>query len=63
MGKSDEAILVTADQWYAGGRRILYHPDPARVLPEEAAATPGALRVFERVVGAWAHGRRSWPCS
>ncbi|WP_328524497.1 alpha/beta fold hydrolase [Kribbella sp. NBC_00359] len=52
MEKSDTAVLVTADQWYAGGQRILYHPDPARVLPEEAAATPGALRVFERVVGA-----------
>jgi pimeloyl-ACP methyl ester carboxylesterase len=49
MRKSDVATLVTADQWYAGGRRIPYHPESARVLPEEP---PGPLRVFERVVGA-----------
>jgi pimeloyl-ACP methyl ester carboxylesterase len=41
---------VTASEWFAGGRRIGYDPESARVLTEEeAAATPGALRVFERV--------------
>jgi pimeloyl-ACP methyl ester carboxylesterase len=40
---------VTAAEWFAGGRRIPYDPQAARVLTEqEAAATPGALRVFER---------------
>src|SRR5215469_3450264 len=41
---------VSAAEWFAGGHRIWYDPDSARVLSEEeAAATPGALRVFERV--------------
>ena len=41
---------VTAAEWFAGGQRIPYDPGSARVLTEEeAAATPGALRVFERV--------------
>jgi pimeloyl-ACP methyl ester carboxylesterase len=41
---------VTAAEWFAGGRRIGYDPGSARVLTEEeAAATPGALQVFERV--------------
>jgi pimeloyl-ACP methyl ester carboxylesterase len=41
---------VTAAEWFAGGQRIPYDPHAARVLTEqEAAATPGALRVFERV--------------
>jgi pimeloyl-ACP methyl ester carboxylesterase len=45
--------LVTAAQWFAGGQRIAYDPGSARVLTEdEAAAIPGALRVFQRVVGA-----------
>jgi len=45
--------LVTAAEWFAGGRRIPYDPESARVLTgEEAAAAPGALRVFERVVAA-----------
>jgi pimeloyl-ACP methyl ester carboxylesterase len=44
---------VTAAEWFAGGRRIAYDPESARVLTEEeAAATPGALRVFERVAPA-----------
>jgi pimeloyl-ACP methyl ester carboxylesterase len=44
---------VTAAEWFAGGRRIGYDPGSARVLTEEeAAATPGALRVFERVAPA-----------
>jgi len=44
---------VTAAEWFAGGQRIPYDPWSARVLTEEeAAATPGALRVFERVRGA-----------
>ena len=45
--------LVTAAEWFAGGQRIPYDPESARVLTEEeAAALPGALRVFERVAGA-----------
>jgi pimeloyl-ACP methyl ester carboxylesterase len=45
--------LVTAAEWFAGGQRIPYDPGTARVLTEEqAAATPGALRVFERVTAA-----------
>ena len=44
---------VTAAEWFAGGQRIAYDPESARVLSgEAAAATPGALRVFERVADA-----------
>ena len=44
---------MTAAEWFAGGQRIPYDPESARVLTEEeAAATPGALRVFERVAAA-----------
>jgi len=44
---------VTAAEWFAGGQRIGYDPGSARVLTEEeAAVTPGALRVFERVAAA-----------
>ena len=39
---------VTAEEWFAGGQRIWYHPESARVLTERA---PGALQVFERVSG------------
>ena len=45
-----DQVRVTAAEWFAGGRRIWYDPESTRVLTEEeAAATPGALRVFERV--------------
>src|SRR5215813_15552628 len=45
--------LVTAAEWFAGGQRIPYDPGSAQVLTEEeAAATPSALRVFERVAAA-----------
>jgi pimeloyl-ACP methyl ester carboxylesterase len=48
-----DRALVTAAEWFGGGQRILYDPESARVLTEEeAAATPGALRVFERVAAA-----------
>ena len=51
--KTAHQAPVTAAEWFAGGRRIPYDPGSARVLTEdEAAATPGALRVFERVEGA-----------
>lgn len=44
-----DLVLVTADEWFDGGRRIPYDPASARVLTEEeVAAIPGALRVFER---------------
>ena len=50
--KTAHQTLVTAEEWFAGGQRIPYDPGSARVLTEEqAAATPGALRVFERVSG------------
>ena len=45
--------LVTAADWLAGGQRIPYEPESARVLTgEEAAAVPAGLRVFERVTAA-----------
>ena len=48
-----DRALVTAAEWFAGGQRIPYDPETARVLTEkQAAATPGALRVFERVAAA-----------
>jgi pimeloyl-ACP methyl ester carboxylesterase len=51
-----DQALVTAEEWFAGGERIAYDPGSARVLTEiQAAATPGALRVFERVAAA-GHG-------
>jgi pimeloyl-ACP methyl ester carboxylesterase len=44
-----DQVLVTAEEWFAGGRRIPYDPASARLLTEEeVAAIPGALRVFER---------------
>src|SRR6266705_4977186 len=52
LPRQDDA-WVTAAEWFAGGQRIGYDPESARVLTEEeAAVTPGALRVFERVAGA-----------
>jgi pimeloyl-ACP methyl ester carboxylesterase len=51
--KTAHQAPVTAAEWFAGGRRIPYDPGAGRVLTEEeAAAPPGALRVFERVSGA-----------
>jgi hypothetical protein len=45
--------LVTAAEWFAGGQRIPYDPQSVHVLTEEeAAATPGSLRVFGRVAAA-----------
>ena len=55
MNRSEvtESALVTAAEWFAGGQRVPYDPQSARVLTEEeAAAIPGALRVFERVADA-----------
>jgi pimeloyl-ACP methyl ester carboxylesterase len=52
LPRQDQA-RVTAAEWFAGGQRIWYDPKSARVLTkEEAAAAPGALRVFERVAAA-----------
>jgi len=52
-GPRQDQALVTAAEWFAGGQRIPYDPGSARVLTEqEAAANPGALRVFERVTAA-----------
>jgi pimeloyl-ACP methyl ester carboxylesterase len=56
-----DQTLVTAAEWFGGGQRIPYDPESARVLTEEeAAATPGALRVFERVVGAVGSADTVW---
>jgi hypothetical protein len=53
--------LVTAAEWFGGGQRIWYDPQAGRVLTEqEAAATPGALRVFERVAAAGQDGDTVW---
>ena len=53
VNRTAEPALVTAPEWFAGGQRIPYDPESARVLTEEqAAATPGALRVFERIAAA-----------
>ena len=48
-----DRALVTAAEWFGGGQRIPYDPESARVLTEEeSAATPGVIRVFERVAAA-----------
>src|SRR5260221_260173 len=53
---------ATAAEWFAGGQRVPYDPGSARVLTEkEAAATPRALRVFERVAPA-DHGAHASRC-
>ena len=45
-----ERTLVTAAEWFAGGRRIPYDPWSARIPDEaETSAHPGTLQVFERV--------------
>ena len=53
--------LVTAAQWFAGGHRIPYDPDSARVLTEdEVAGNPDALRVFHRVTAATPDTDATW---
>ncbi|HYZ00497.1 MAG TPA: alpha/beta hydrolase [Candidatus Binatia bacterium] len=60
LPRQDQA-WVTAAEWFAGGRRIWYDPKTARVLTEEeAAATPSALRVFERVEAAGHNADTAW---
>jgi pimeloyl-ACP methyl ester carboxylesterase len=52
---------VTAAEWFAGGQRILYDPESRRVLTgKQAAAEPGALRVFERVAAAGRDADTVW---
>jgi hypothetical protein len=56
-----DRALETAAEWFAGGQRIWYDPGSARVLTEEeAAAAPGALRVFERVAAAGHDANTVW---
>ena len=56
-----DRALVTAAEWFGGGQRIPYDPKSARVLTEEeAAATPGALRVFERAAAAEPNADTVW---
>ena len=60
LPRQDQAP-VTAAEWFAGGQRIPYDPESARVLTEEeAAATPGTLRVFERVTAAGHDAETVW---
>jgi pimeloyl-ACP methyl ester carboxylesterase len=60
LPRQDQA-RVTAAEWFAGGQRIWYDPGSARILTEEqAAATPGALRVFERVAAAGHDANAVW---
>ena len=50
--RRDQARVTAAD-WFGGGQRLWYDPASARVLTgKQAAAIPGALRVFERVAAA-----------
>src|SRR6478736_1223109 len=52
---------VTAAEWFGRGQRIPYDPESARVLTEEeAVATPGTLRVFERVAAAEREADTVW---
>jgi hypothetical protein len=52
---------VTAAEWFGRGQRIPYDPESSRVLTEEeAVATPGALRVFERVTAAEQEADTVW---
>src|SRR6266550_359002 len=58
--RQDQA-LVTAAEWFGGGQRIPYDPESARMLTEEeAVATPGALRIFERVAAAETEADTVW---
>lgn len=44
---------ITAAEWFAGGRRIWYDPDSARVLAGQQA---GAIQVFERTAATTSRG-------
>src|SRR4051794_10906950 len=56
-----DRALVTAAEWFAGGKRIWYDPRSARVLTEEeATAAPGAVRIFQRTTGAGADADAVW---
>jgi pimeloyl-ACP methyl ester carboxylesterase len=56
--RRQDHALVTAAEWFAGGQRIPYDPGSGRILTDaEAAATQGALRVFERVAAAGGQDR------
>ena len=60
LPRQDRA-LVTAAEWFAGGQRIWYDPQSARVLtPEQAATAPAALQVFERVAAAGRDADSVW---
>jgi len=53
--------LVTTAEWFGGGQRIPYDQESARVLTEEeTGATPGALRVFERLAAAERNADTVW---
>lgn len=52
---ADKQVLVTANTWFAGGRRVPYDPSLHRVLTsgnEINSSNTRRLMVFERVVGA-----------
>ena len=45
-----EHSFVRAADWFSAGTRRPYDPATVRILGDDEAATPGSLRVFERVV-------------
>jgi len=56
-----ERALVTAAEWFAGGQRIWYDPESARVITkEQGAMAPDALQVFERVVAGERDAGAAW---
>ena len=56
-----DGALVTAAEWFAGGHRIPYDPESARVPTDaEAETTAPTLRVFERVMDRDASSDAVW---
>lgn len=48
---SDKHTIVTAAEWFGGGRRVPYDPTHHRILTSHDDLTVPHLMVFERVVG------------
>ena len=49
---ADKHTLITAADWFSGGRRVPYDPNHHRMLTADDDLTASHLMVFERVVGA-----------
>jgi pimeloyl-ACP methyl ester carboxylesterase len=61
QGPRQDLARVTAAEWFASGQRIAYDPGSARILSDqEAAATQGALHVFEHVAAAEQGAETVW---